>query len=76
MNKVAISTNSACIFAETAGEYGITLIPFHIIIEGKDYLDPEVDMEKLYVKLDEKKNLPTTSTPSVAEFLQTWQELA
>ena len=76
MNKVAITTNSACIFAETAREYGITLIPFHIIIEGKDHLDPEVDMGKLYVRLDERKNLPTTSTLTVAEFLQTWQELA
>lgn len=75
MNKVAITTNSACIFADTASEHGITLIPFHIIIDGKDYLDPEVDMEDFYARLDKKENLPTTSPFSVVECFQTWQEL-
>jgi len=76
MNKVAITTNSACIFAETARKYGITLIPFHIIIDGKDYPDPEVDMESLYARLDKKENLPTTAPFSVVECFQTWQELS
>jgi DegV family protein with EDD domain len=76
VNKVAITTNSACIFAEKAREHGITLIPFHIIIDGKDYRDPEVDIEDFYARLDKKENLPTTSPFSVVECLQTWQELS
>lgn len=76
MKRVAITTNSACIFEKEAGKYGITLIPFHIILDGKDYLDPEVDMENLYARLDKKENLPTTSPFSVAECVQIFQELA
>lgn len=76
MNKVAITTNSACLFAEEAREKGITLIPFHIIIDGKDYLDPEVDMESLYLRLDKKGKLPTTTPFSVMECLQTWQQVS
>jgi len=76
MNRVAITTNSASIFAETAREHGITLIPFHIIIDNKDYLDTEVDMEALYARLDKKKNLPTAAPFSVMECFQTWQELS
>lgn len=51
MNKVAITTNSACIFADEAKEKGITIIPFHIIIGRKDYPDPQVDMESLYCSI-------------------------
>ena len=76
MNKVAITTNSACISAEEARKYGITIIPFHIIMDGKEHLDPEVDTENLYARLREKENLPTSATPTVTEFLQAWQELS
>ena len=76
MNKVAITTNSACIFAKEAVKCGITIIPFHIIIDGKDYLDPEVDMESLYARLDKKENLPTTAPFSVVECLEVFQELS
>ncbi len=76
MNKVAITTNSACVFADEAKEKGVTIIPFHIIIEGKDYLDPQVDMESLYALLARKENLPTTAPFTVVECFQTWQELS
>lgn len=76
MSKVAITTNSACVFAEEAKKYGVTIIPFHIIIDGKDYLDTEVDMEDLYARLDKKKNLPTSAPFSVEECWQTFQKLS
>lgn len=76
MNRVAITTNSACISAEEARKYGITLIPFHIIIDGKDYLDPEVDMESLYARLAKRENLPTAAPFSVEECLQTFRQLS
>lgn len=74
MDKVAITANSACIFAEKARENGITLIPFHIILDGKDYLDTEIDIEDLYARLSKKENVPTTSFPSIEEYLQVYQE--
>jgi len=76
MNRVVITTNSACMFADQAKEKGITIIPFHIIIEGKDYLDPEVDMDSLYALLDRKESLPTTAPFTMAECLQAWQRLS
>lgn len=76
MNRVVITTNSASISEEEAKKYGVTIIPFHIIIDGKDYLDPEVDMESLYARLSEKERLPTSSTPTVEEFLQVFTELS
>ena len=49
MRKVAIMTDSiTCIPQKLAEEYGIGVIPFHAVIDGRDYLDTKVDMEKLY----------------------------
>ena len=77
MNKVAIMTDSvAAIPKEMAEKYGITTVPFHTIIDGKDYLDTEIDMKWLYNRLKEKDNLPTTSFPSAGEFFQAYQQLA
>lgn len=76
MRKVAITTNSASISVEEAAKHDVTIIPFHIIMDRKDYLDPEIDMEKLYARLSEKKRLPTTSIPTVEEFLQAFTELS
>jgi len=77
MKKVAIVTDSvAAIPREMAEKYNITTVPFHTIVDGKDYLDTEIDMKWLYNRLKEKDNLPTTSFPSTGEFLQAYQKLA
>jgi fatty acid-binding protein DegV len=76
MNKVATTTTSAHIFAEEAKIHGFDLVPFHIIMDDKDYLNTKMDVEALYARLDEEQNLPTSSTPTVAEILQVWQGLS
>jgi DegV family protein with EDD domain len=77
MNKVAIMTDTiACVPQEMAKEYGIKVVPYHAILDGKSYLDTEVNMGKLYARLKEKENLPTTSFPSSEEFLQAYLELS
>jgi DegV family protein with EDD domain len=77
MKKVAIMTDSlAAIPQEVAQQNDIRIIPLHVIIDGKDYLDTEVDMGKLYARLKEKKKLPTTSAISVGEFLAAYHELS
>ena len=77
MNKVAIMTDSiAAIPPEMAREYGIVVVPAHVIIDGKSYPDTEIDMEKLYARLEEKENLPTTSAATTWQFLQAYQEMS
>jgi len=57
-------------------KYEITIVPFHTIVDGKDYLDTTIDVKWLYARLKEKDDLPTTSFPSVGEFLQAYQSPA
>jgi DegV family protein with EDD domain len=77
MRKVAVMTSTvASVPLEMQKEYGIGVIPFHIIMDGKDYLETEIDINQLYTRLKDKENLPTTSFPSPGEFLQAYRELS
>mgnify|MGYP001037767957 FL=1 len=70
MGKVAISADSVSLTPEKAKEYGFSLIPCPIVMDGKQYVDTEIDIDKLYARLDTKENLPKTSTANVEEFLR------
>mgnify|MGYP001027205937 CR=1 FL=1 len=75
MGKVAVMTDTiAGIPEEMAEEYGIKVIPYHIIMDGKDCLETEVDREQLYARVRERENLPTTTAASVGEFLEAYRE--
>jgi DegV family protein with EDD domain len=77
MSKVAIMTDTvASIPQEMAKQYGVEIIPFHVVIDGKSYVETEIDMNQLYARLNQRGNLPTTSAPSVGEFLEAYQELS
>jgi DegV family protein with EDD domain len=70
MGKVVISADSVSLTPEAAREYGFTLIPCPIIVDGKQHSDTEIDMDELYARLDTKENLPKTSTTNIEEILQ------
>jgi len=77
MKKVAVMTDRTSSMAqEVAERFDIKMVPIHIIMDGRDYLDTEVDMEDLYARVAKKENLPTTSFPAPEEFLQAYQELS
>ena len=76
MEKVIVSCDSVSVLPEVARKYGFTMIPCIIILDGKQYLDTEIDMDELYARLDAKENLPKTSTANVEEILQYFAELS
>lgn len=77
MNKVAIMTDTISgIPPEMAEELSIKVIPLYIIMDGISYVETEVDKDQLYTRLSQKKNLPTTSSPTAAQYLQAYRELS
>jgi len=72
--KLAITSDSGSILSEKAREHGFTMIPCPVIMDGKAYLDTEIDMDKLYARLETKENVPTTSTANMGEFAQFFTE--
>ena len=75
MKEVAVIADSvATIPPEIAQKYDIAAVPFHIVMDGTDYLEPEIDKEQLYSRIRSKENLPTTSPPSPGEFLESFRK--
>ncbi len=67
---VVIADSVATIPPEIAEKYDIAVVPFHIVMDGTDYLDTTIDKEQLFARIRSKENLPTTSPPSPGEFLE------
>ena len=74
---VAIFTDSvADIPSDIAEELAITIIPFHVQIGKKSYLDNAyLDINEFYRRLDDA-DYPRTSMPSLGEFIALYEELA
>jgi hypothetical protein len=77
MNKVAIMTDTASnLPQEMVKKLNIKLIPFHVMMDGKDSLDTEIEMEDLYAQVSKKENIPTMTPFPVEECLQAFQDLS
>ncbi|MDR3572510.1 MAG: DegV family protein [Anaerolineaceae bacterium] len=75
---VKIVTDSTCdIPPSIAAEYDITVIPCYINFSNQSFLDGiDLSREQFYQKLPSAKILPTTSSPGIGSFIQTYQKLA
>jgi DegV family protein with EDD domain len=78
MKKVAVLTDSTCCLPkELVSKYGIELVPLTIIHKCQSYRDGiDISPGEVYRIMREKKDLPTTSTPSAGEFLDIYQRLS
>ena len=80
MNKVAIMTDSVNFMPqEIANEHNIRLVPLYVTIDGKSYPENEINLAWFYEQIPkwkEQARLPTTSAPSVGDFLEAYRELS
>ena len=77
-SKVAIVTDSTSSLTQAMGqEYGVHVMPMYVMFGTQTYRDGvDLDAESFYRLLRGNKQLPTTSTPTVADFLQMYTELS
>ncbi len=78
MNRVIVVTDStANLPDELAQAYDIPSIPLHVHWGSEDYLDGEtLEADTFYQWLQERDDFPTTSQPSVGEFIEFFQGVA
>jgi len=78
MAQIAILTDSvACLPDELRREYSIHVIPLHVNFGLESYLDGvDLSLDQFYRRLQEDRELPTTSAPSVGEFQAFYKRLA
>ena len=75
-SKVAIVTDTvSSLPRDVAEEYGISVVPMHVIMDGRDYLETEVDKGQFYSWFEDEARHPKTSAPSIGDFLEVFREL-
>jgi DegV family protein with EDD domain len=78
MNNIAILTDStANLPAEWVEQYAIRVIPLKIHWGNETYLDGiDLTPEEFYMRLSNSKHLPTTTQPSIQDFLMAFENIA
>jgi DegV family protein with EDD domain len=78
MNNIAILTDStANLPAEWVEQYAIRVIPLKIHWGNETYLDGiDLTPDEFYMRLSNSKHLPTTSQPSIQDFLMAFESMA
>ena len=78
MSKVCIVTDSTNgLPAELIKEYDIRVIPYHLIMDGKDYVDQiDITPAEFWQRFSSLKEIPTTGIPSPGEMADAYTELA
>lgn len=74
---IAIVTDSTCDMPpHLAQELDVSVVPLSVIFGEEAYKEGvEITPDLFYERLQSSKDLPTTSAPSVGDFLQTYREL-
>jgi len=80
LKRVAVMTDTVSqMTKELADTYDIKLVPLTIIIDGKQYLETEIDLQWYYRQIPKWKeggDVPTSSSASIGYFAQTFRELS
>ena len=76
-HSVAIVTDSISSLTQAqGGEYGVHIVPIHIFFGTQAYRDGiDLNAERFYSLLNGSKQIPTTSQPTAADFLQCYTQL-
>ena len=75
MKEVMVVTDSLSpISPELAEEYDVIVVPYHLMFDGKDYLDNTFNREQLFARLESYQNLPTHSACSTGEILEAYKK--
>lgn len=70
MRKIILSTESgADLPSDLVDKYNIQVVPMHIVMEGRDYLDGELPVQAIYDYHDGTKEIPSTTATNPNEYV-------
>lgn len=76
MKRIILSTESvADLPKELIDKYQIQIIPMHVIIGGKDYLESELSVEEVFDYYNRTKKVPTTTATNVQEYHNLFEKI-
>lgn len=76
MRKLILSTESGADLPEDlVAKYNIQVIPMHVIMDGKDYLDGLLPVEDIYDYYNQTKKIPSTTATNIHEYEQFFKKI-
>lgn len=76
MRKIILSTESgADLPTDLALEHNIQVVPMHIIMDGKDYLDGSLPVQDIYDYYERTKKIPSTTSTNVHEYQEFFSKI-
>ncbi|MFC4323621.1 DegV family protein [Litchfieldia salsa] len=76
MRRIILSTESgADLPRELAEKHGIRVVPMHVIMEGKDYLDGELPVQEIYDYYERTKKIPSTTSTNSHEYQELFTKI-
>jgi len=69
MKRIILSTESgADLPSDLAEKHAVQVVPMHIIMEGKDYLDGSLPVQDIYDYYERSKKIPSTTSTNTHEY--------
>ncbi|MDC3418245.1 DegV family protein [Aquibacillus salsiterrae] len=76
MKKIIITTESgADLPNDLAKKHSVHVVPMHIIMDGKDYLDGSLPVQEIYDFYDRTKQIPSTTATNIHEYLEFFKQI-
>ena len=74
---VVVTDSTACLSPELIKQHGIPVIPLNVLWDGDELKDGvHITPSQFYVRLTSSSTMPTTSQPSVGEFVEFFEKVA
>lgn len=71
MRKIILTTESgADLPVELADKHNVQVVPMHVIMDGKDYLDGSLPVTDIYDYYERTKKIPSTTSTNSHEYLE------
>lgn len=69
MGRIILSTESgADLPVDLAEKYAVQVVPMHVIMDGKDYLDGSLPVQDIYDHYEQAKKIPSTTSTNTHEY--------
>lgn len=76
MKRIILSTESgADLPKDLVEKYQIQVVPMHVIMDGKDYLDGELSVEEVFDYHSRTKKIPSTTATNVHEYQELFTKI-
>lgn len=75
MGFVVVTDSTADIAPDLAAEQGIEIVPLSVTIAGETIPDGTLTQDEFFARMKTARELPTTSQPSVGEFVEVYERM-